>query len=380
MHVNAYSEGSDSERDDRASGISAPHNAVPRFRQLIFLYLGSGSLLLGIILGVIGISMKWIDSNNFPKVIGGYFAILSAVMSVFQIMEHLSAFIDPDVQSRVIRILVMVPLYGLTSFVAMNYQSAATVLDLVRDSYESYALYTFFSLMMGLLGGTDTLLRELMAESGDPFPHPFPFCKMRPYSFSPTTLHRIRLSVVQFMILKPTCALVTIILDSQGKYKNNDQLLDFEYGWVYLTFIYNVSISIALYGLVYFYQSAKELLREHNPFMKFWCIKGVLFLSYWQSLLIAILSATNSLPTFKMWENGDQAAGLQDFLICCEMFVFAMLHKFVFGVQEISDAHRDEDSGLLPIARADMWRNLKLTLKHEDVRNDFKNIWSFGKI
>ena len=38
---------------------------------------------------------------------------------------------------------------------------------------------------------------------------------------------------------------------------------------------------------------------------------------------------------------------------------------------------QDEDSALLPIARADLWRNLKLTLKHEDVRSDFQDIWSF---
>ena len=128
---------------------------------------------------------------------------------------------------------------------------------------------------------------------------------------------------------------------------------------MYLTFVYNVSISVALYGLMYFYQSAKELLREHNPFMKFLCIKGVLFLSYWQSLLIAILSATGSLPKLQMWshDGGDQAAGwqvftvfqllyfynittTQDFLICCEMLIFAMLHKFVFGVQEVNDHQR----------------------------------------
>ena len=178
--------------------------------------------------------MKWIDSHNFPKVIGGYCAVLSAVLSVLQIMEHLSAFIDPDVQSRIIRILVMVPLYGVTSYIGMNCQSSThlvLVLDLIRDSYESYAIYTFFSLMMGLLGGTDALLRELMAEGSEPLTHPAPFCKMRPYSFSPTTLHRIRVSILQFMVLKPLCAVISIILDLSGRYKQPDHAFDFNYVW-----------------------------------------------------------------------------------------------------------------------------------------------------
>ena len=104
-----------------------------------------------------------------------------------------------------------------------------------------------------------------------------------------------------------------------------------------MTFVYNVSITAALYGLMYFYMSTKVLLKDHNPFMKFMCIKGVLFLSYWQSLLISILNAAEVLPKFEMWSEDDQATGLQDFLICCEMLLFAILHKFVFGAHEYSN-------------------------------------------
>ena len=45
-----YSEEGSSEHDGE-SGISAPNASAPKVRQTIFLYLGSGSFLLGVILG-----------------------------------------------------------------------------------------------------------------------------------------------------------------------------------------------------------------------------------------------------------------------------------------------------------------------------------------
>ncbi|KAJ9448191.1 hypothetical protein DIPPA_03914 [Diplonema papillatum] len=351
--------------------------AIKRRRRL-FLYLGTAVLVFGFVFAVIGLAQNWLNESNSYRIIGGYCAIMATFMSVFQVMEHLTAFTDPDIQSRIIRILVMVPLYAVTSWLAMTYQSLATVLDLVRDSYESYAIYTFFSLMMGLLGGTDTLIRELMAEENQTFKHPWPFGPLKPFGFTPTTLHRIRISILQFMVLKPLCGVIIIILDAEDKYKNPNSIFDPKYGYVYLTVIYNISITLALYGLMYFYISTRDLLKEHKPFMKFVCIKGVLFLSYWQSFLLAILGAAGVLPEFKNVGWKDRTAGLQDFLICCEMLLFAIAHKFVFGAHEYSQRVSVESTPL-PIARSDMWKNLVLTLKHEDVRDDFKDAWTFQR-
>eukprot|EP01060_Flectonema_neradi_P038786 TRINITY_DN825_c1_g2_i1.p1 TRINITY_DN825_c1_g2~~TRINITY_DN825_c1_g2_i1.p1 ORF type:complete len:396 (+),score=49.73 TRINITY_DN825_c1_g2_i1:47-1234(+) len=378
-NLNTY-EGSDIESNDgrdRERDLDAEIRSI-EWRRNMFLYAGTGLMVFGIVIGVVGLSMKWIDAQNFPKIIGGYCAILATFLSVFQIMEHLSAFADPDIQSRIIRILLMVPLYGTTSWLAMTFENAALVLDLIRDMYESYAIYTFFSLMMGLLGGTDALNRDLMSQGREPMKHPWPMCRWQFY-FSPLMLHRIKLSILQFMILKPLCAIMIIILSSTGKYQEGSFSTD--NGYIYMTGVYNISITAALYGLMYFYMSTKVLLKDHNPFMKFMCIKGVLFLSYWQSLLISILNAADVLPEFEMWSKEDQATGLQDFLICCEMLLFAILHKFVFGAHEYSNniRHTTSTENHPLLVRKDMWRNFITTLKHEDVRDDFKDVWSFLK-
>ena len=73
---------------------------------------------------------------------------------------------------------------------------------------------------------------------------------------------------------------------------------------LFITIIYNISITLALYGLVLFifspilthtyrlalfYISTKKLLGPQRPLLKFISVKGIILFAYWQSLLLALL-------------------------------------------------------------------------------------------
>jgi hypothetical protein len=53
-------------------------------------------------------------------------------------------------------------------------------------------------------------------------------------------------------------------------------------GYLYVTVIYNISYTVALYGLFLFYSATKELLAPYYPLLKFFTVKSVVFLSFWQ--------------------------------------------------------------------------------------------------
>ena len=55
-------------------------------------------------------------------------------------------------------------------------------------------------------------------------------------------------------------------------------------GYLYVTIIYNVSITLALYALFLFYFATKDLLTPYEPVLKFAIIKSVIFLSFWQGM------------------------------------------------------------------------------------------------
>lgn len=66
-------------------------------------------------------------------------------------------------------------------------------------------------------------------------------------------------------------------------------------GYLYVTIIYNISVSLALYALFLFYFATRELLSPYSPVLKFFMVKSVIFLSFWQGeLLSPSLVATGS--------------------------------------------------------------------------------------
>jgi hypothetical protein len=72
-------------------------------------------------------------------------------------------------------------------------------------------------------------------------------------------------------------------------------------------------------------------------------IKAVVFLTYWQSVFIDIcakLGLIRSTPDWSTYDTDDVAAGLQNFLICIEMFMAAVAHAHAFPPRDYMDASR----------------------------------------
>jgi surface polysaccharide O-acyltransferase-like enzyme len=53
-----------------------------------------------------------------------------------------------------------------------------------------------------------------------------------------------------------------------------------------------VSVTVAMFCLIQFYLQLKVDLAEHKPFLKVLCIKLVIFFSFWQTVCIEILPAS----------------------------------------------------------------------------------------
>ncbi|CAC5381563.1 unnamed protein product [Mytilus coruscus] len=72
-----------------------------------------------------------------------------------------------------------------------------------------------------------------------------------------------------------------------------------------------------------------------NPVAKFLCVKFFVFFCFWQSLAIAILVKLDVIPSGGTWDFyhsiTDVATGLQDFIICVEMFIAAIAHYYSFS-------------------------------------------------
>lgn len=77
------------------------------------------------------------------------------------------------------------------------------------------------------------------------------------------------------------------LFQAAGHYHDGDWSPDG--GYIYITIIYNISVSLALYGLFLFLGATREMLTPFDPVLKFCTVKSVIFLSFWQGSCICRL-------------------------------------------------------------------------------------------
>jgi hypothetical protein len=147
------------------------------------------------------------------------------------------------------------------------------------------------------------------------------------------TLFQCRLLTLQFVLLRPVLTLVPFLAKLSGyDYDGHppagtDGRLNFSSLQLYVTALMNLSVALAFYGLISFYHATDRALEWMDPWPKFLSIKGVVFMTFWQGLIIAICSAMGIV-------DEATAASAQDFLICIEMLLASIVHYYIFPHSE----------------------------------------------
>lgn len=83
-------------------------------------------------------------------------------------------------------------------------------------------------------------------------------------------------------------------------------------------------------GLPFFHLAVQDILAPFYPRLKFVAVKAIIFLSYWQSLFITFLEHLGVIEVDEKLGSGTVSAAWQNFLICIEMFLAAILLWFAF--------------------------------------------------
>ncbi|XP_041362330.1 transmembrane protein 184B-like [Gigantopelta aegis] len=268
--------------------------------------------------------------------IAGAFAVAAILVTCHQIYLHLRYYTCPNEQRWIVRVLFIVPIYSFDSFISLmffNSNNYYIYFDSVRDCYEAFVIYSFLSLCYEYLGGEGAIMSEIR---GKPINAGWFWCTCclsgRQYTIG--FLRFCKQATLQFCIIKPVMAAITLVLQGFGHYKDGN--FSPAGGYLYITIIYNISITLALYGLVLFYSATKELLSPYDPVLKFCIVKSVIFLSFWQGVVLAILEKSGVISAVhvdvnrRVVEVGTVSAGWQNFFICAEMFLAAVALRFAF--------------------------------------------------
>lgn len=265
-------------------------------------------------------------------IVAGLCTVLSVTLSLHLIRAHLRNYVKPQRQRYVIRILWMVPIYAGDSFLSLCFIRWAVYFEVPRDAYESYILYNFVALLVDYMGGEDAAKAFFAAQP--PQKHWWPFGWMGDHDMS-VFLETCRLCTLQYSIVRPATGVVTLFFEWNNTYDDGDFTASSAYLW--LMILNNLSVTLALYYLVYFYHASLPCasLQRASPLAKFLAIKAVVFFCFWQYCAISILASLGVVDRQLAHRSSDATTtGLNDFVVCVEMALFAVVHEFVFSASE----------------------------------------------
>jgi Organic solute transporter Ostalpha len=313
--------------------------------------------------------------------LAGTFTVLSCLISMWHMTAHLRKLNQPDVQRKILAILWMSPVYAITSWFSLVFRSAEGYLAILKDFYEAYTIYQFLSFCIAVLGkGDRNVVVDLLAQHVEHLTPPFRLfgcfeviccgrcCKGPTYEsnrqLANAILLQCQLFAMQFVFFRPLTTTAIVALEKLNYYGAGDGPKDYRSPQFYITIVQNISIFVAFTGLLKFYHAVDKDLAWCRPFAKFLCIKGVVFMTFWQGLALSVLAQTTDVAGE---DDADAfAKSSQNFLICLEMLLFSIAHFYCFPTEEWEDGYRVKHAGGSfsdSIAFGDFMSDLKLLIK-----------------
>ncbi|XP_077254068.1 uncharacterized protein LOC143893019 [Tasmannia lanceolata] len=265
----------------------------------------------------------------------GCCVMLSMHFTLQLVSQHLFFWKNPKEQKAILIIVMMAPIYAINSFMGLldiqGSKATFMFLDSVKECYEALVIAKFLSLMYSYLN--ISISKNIVPDGikGREIHHSFPVTLFQPHTvrLDHHTLKLLKQWTWQFVIIRPVCSVLMILLQLSGLYTS----------WVSwtLSIILNISVSLALYSLVIFYHVFAKELAPHKPLSKFLCIKGIVFFCFWQGIMLEILVAAGIIKSHHYWldvEHIEEA--LQNVLVCVEMVVFSVMQQYAYHVAPYS--------------------------------------------
>ena len=129
--------------------------------------------------------------------IGTGFALAALIISLVLVERTVRHNPHPIIRRWVLLVLLMVPVYAVFAWLGLVLKNQSAYWDLVRQCYESVAIYAFFEFLTSYLGGRQHMAGVLDRKA--PQKHLFPFCWLPVWSMHRRFYLNTRFCVVQYV-------------------------------------------------------------------------------------------------------------------------------------------------------------------------------------
>ncbi|KAJ5911077.1 organic solute transporter Ostalpha-domain-containing protein [Penicillium subrubescens] len=279
-----------------------------------------------------------ITFHTLCVIISAVCLVISAFLAGIIILGHARHYSRPSEQRYIIRILFMIPIYTLTSFLCIYFYKWSVYFELIGYCYEPFAIASFFTLLCSYIAPDLHDQKEFFRHI-EPINWVWPIPWLQKCTGSQNRAWRkprsgltwfnvIWIGVFQYCFLRLLLTILAVAAESKNLYCEDSDNIAFAHVWVLI--IESIAVTIAMYCLIQFYIQTKTDIAQHRPFIKILCIKLVIFLSFWQSTIIDFLTSSGLIKSSAKVVLQDWNNALPYVLISIEMCLFALLHFWGF--------------------------------------------------
>ncbi|SPO29389.1 uncharacterized protein UTRI_04883_B [Ustilago trichophora] len=269
-------------------------------------------------------------AHDVGWLICGIMALIATISSVWLIWKHLTYYTCPQQQRHIVRLLVMVPIYAIVSFMSYLFYHEALYYQTIRDCYEAVLVTSFFYLILAYTG--DTRAEQHAVFRNIEIKDRFWVWPLGSWKYKPEGLHFLwlmKICVLQYAIIRPFCTFVAVGTEYFGYYCLHSWMPWFTHVWCAL-FI-SISVTVAMYCLIQLYIPVRKLVDPYKPILKFLAIKTIVFLTFWQDTLLSFLVSFGAIKETEYFTAEQIQAGINALLQCFWMLLFGFIHIKAFS-------------------------------------------------
>lgn len=187
---------------------------------------------------------------------------------------------------------------------------------------------SFFYLLLYYLGDTDEELAEVFRQvQFRKWIWPLGSWRYKPSG--PYFLVIMKWSIGQYWIFRPGCTAAAVVTQAFNLYCLASWSPQYSHVWT--SVLISLSVTVAMYAVLQFYVTMKQELREYSPMLKFFAVKAVVFLTFWQESALAVLAMAGVIKPTTYWSAHEIQVGISAILSCFEMTIFGFLHIKCFS-------------------------------------------------
>jgi hypothetical protein len=76
-----------------------------------------------------------LELHHLAWIIAAFFTLISLVGSVWLVYKHLKHWSEPMIQRHIVRIILMIPIYTIDSYLSLIFKDQALYFNVARDWY-----------------------------------------------------------------------------------------------------------------------------------------------------------------------------------------------------------------------------------------------------